>query len=88
MLDYAQLSIEFTNFPFSIQLIFYVVGTDQKVIFDCSDIVSFHLDKEPHENVFTVLETHVIEPKKQGRRRNQTMDLDFSIRPTIAGISI
>ena len=65
MLDNAEMNIEVTLYPFSVRLIFYVVGTDQKVIFNCLEIVSLHLDKDPQDNpLFTVLETNVIPPKK------------------------
>lgn len=64
MLDNADMDVEFQDYPFSVRLIFLVVGTDKKVIFECSEIASFSLVKEPAEDAYySVFEVHVTEPR-------------------------
>ncbi|KZN29702.1 hypothetical protein N474_21360 [Pseudoalteromonas luteoviolacea CPMOR-2] len=77
LLDNANVDIIFTNFPFSVSLIFFVIGSDIKVTFICSEIESFHLDKGWDDSpLYVVLETNVKAPKKN-RHLNQP-DHEFS----------
>ena len=69
MLDYANLNVEFANYPFAVRLTFYEVGTDKKVIFDYSGIQEFSLVRDPADKLdgpeYVCLEVKVREPKKQ-----------------------
>ncbi len=65
LLDNADMDIKIEEYPFSVQLTFYIVGTILKVIFDCNDIELFSVKKEWDENVhFIILEAYITEPKK------------------------
>jgi len=60
MLDNADLSILLQDYPFGMQLIFYIVGTKQKVIFRCKRIAKFEIIKEPDEEpLYAVLKVEV-----------------------------
>ncbi len=66
MLNDAQMDVSINNCPFSVYLTFYVTGTDKKVTFDCTDIASFRLDKDPTDSpLYLVFETEVMGPRKQ-----------------------
>ncbi len=66
MLNDAQMDVSINNCPFSVCLTFYITGTDKKVIFDCTDIASFRLDKDPIESpMYLVFEANVTGPRKQ-----------------------
>jgi hypothetical protein len=65
LLDNAEMDIEIDEYPFSIQLTFFIVGTILKVIFDCNDIELFSLKKDwDNYGYSTVLEVYVTEPQK------------------------
>lgn len=65
MLNDAVMDVSINNCPFSVGLTFYVTGTDKKVIFDCMDIASFRLDKDPTDSpMYLVFETNVTAPRK------------------------
>jgi hypothetical protein len=65
LLDNADMDIKIEEYPFSIKLTFYIVGTILKVTFDCSDIELFSMRKKWDENVyFIIVEAYITEPKK------------------------
>jgi hypothetical protein len=65
LLDNAEMEIKIEEYPFSVRLTFYIVGTILKVIFDCNDIELFSLRKEWDEYGYsTILEAYITQPKK------------------------
>ncbi len=75
----GSLSIEFTNFPFTITLTFWIVGTDKKVIFSCSQIEEFTLKKEAFdEPEYLCFEVSVNPPKK--KRPTDLSDFEFGLK--------
>ena len=78
MLDNADLFVEFTNFPFSIRLTFAVVGTNKKVIFLCSQIEKFCLNKGVFDEPdYLCLEANVTPPPKE--RLPGLSDFEFGL---------
>jgi len=78
MLDDASLWIEFINFPFGVRLTFYVTGTDKKVIFLCSQIEKFSLNKGAFdEPEYVCLEVNVEQPEKE--RPRELSDFEFEL---------
>ncbi len=66
MLDNANMDIDFTKCPFAVRLTFYVIGSDKKVIFDCSDIEKFSITKDASDcPEYVCLEVDVTTPKMQ-----------------------
>ena len=60
LLDNANLDIKYHSYPFGIELIFYVIGTEIKVVFTCKEIELFSIEKSSNEEpMFTVLETKI-----------------------------
>ncbi len=65
LLDNANMDVKFTNCPFSIELAFFVIGSDIKVEFSCSGIEKFSIEKDSEDcPLYLVLEVHVSSPKK------------------------
>jgi hypothetical protein len=66
LLDNADMDYSFGNCPLSIDFVFYVVGSDIKVLFSCSEISKLYIEKE-HDDVpiHLVLEVNV-------RKENET----------------
>lgn len=58
------MDIHFTDHPLSIRLIFYVIGSDIKVEFNCSEIERISIDKDFNDDsLYSALETRVIPPR-------------------------
>ena len=61
LLDNADMNIEFSSYPLSVKLTFFIIGSDIKIIFSCKNIELLKLDKESDdEALFVILETHVV----------------------------
>mgnify|MGYP001243323666 CR=1 FL=1 len=62
LLDNADMDYSFSNCPLSLEIVFYVVGSDIKVLFSCSEISKLNIEKE-HDDVpiHLVLEVNVWE---------------------------
>ena len=60
LLDNADLDIQILSYPLSVNLIFYVVGSDIKVKFICEKIARIEINRDyDEESIFVVLETHL-----------------------------
>jgi hypothetical protein len=60
LLDNANMDIEIVSYPFAINLVFFVIGSDIKVTFYCKEIKQFCLSKSVEdEAMFAVFEVHV-----------------------------
>jgi hypothetical protein len=78
LLDNADMDMEIQSSPLSITLTFFVVGSNIKVVFCCSDITKLHLLKEFDDRpLHLVLEVNVKKPKKT--RDPSLSDGEFSI---------
>jgi len=71
------MDVKFTDYPFSVTLVFYVIGSDIKIQFDCSEIEDLRLEKSWNdEPLYVALEARVAPPKLV---RNSTQsDFDFT----------
>ena len=64
LLDNADLEIEINSFPIEIKLVFFVVGSDIKVVVQCRRVKNLQILKDPEEEPrFTVLETSITNPE-------------------------
>lgn len=81
MLDNANLNVEFTNYPFAVHLTFYVIGTDKKVIFDCSGIQELSFLRDAADDLggpeYVCLEVNVKKPGKQMPKNKY--DFEFEV---------
>ena len=60
LLDNANMEIRVSSYPFGVELLFFVIGSDIKIIFTCKEIGLFSIEKMPDEDsMFTVLEVSV-----------------------------
>lgn len=60
LLDNADMDYEFINDPLSLKFIFYVIGSDIKVIFECKSITEFSLKQESDDSpLYVVLDVSV-----------------------------
>jgi hypothetical protein len=76
------MDIKFSDYPFSVTLIFYVIGSNAKVHFDCSEIVDFRIVKEWNdEPMYVALEAYV-KPPKLTRESTMSDDEFFHIDHT------
>ena len=58
------MDVRFTDCPFSIELVFYVIGSDIKVQFVCSEIEVLNLDKDWNDRpLYLAFEVQVKPPK-------------------------
>ena len=54
------MDLNINSYPLSLELSFFVIGSDIKIVFLCKEIESFSIQKEPDEEaMFTVLETKI-----------------------------
>lgn len=59
------MDVKFEDSPFSIKLVFYVIGSDFKVQFVCSDIEVLNLEKDWNDGpLYVALEAQVKPPKQ------------------------
>ncbi len=62
LLDNADMDYSFNNCPLGVEFVFYVVGSDIKVLFSCSEITKLEIEKEHDGAPFhLVLEVNVRE---------------------------
>lgn len=60
LLDNANMDVNFTDYPFAIALVFYVIGSDIKVRFICSEIEGLSLEKDWNDGpLYVALEANV-----------------------------
>jgi hypothetical protein len=60
LLDNANMDMDISSYPLAFTFTFFVIGSDIKVTFRCSEIESFELRKQSSdEAMFVVLETNV-----------------------------
>lgn len=58
------MDVNFTDHPFTIELVFYVIGSDIKVRFTCSEIQGLNLEKDWNDGpLYVTLEANVKSPK-------------------------
>jgi hypothetical protein len=64
LLDNADMDVNYSNFPDSVELIFYIISSDIKVSFVCSGIEMFSIEQNwDQDALYVVLECEVNPPQ-------------------------